>query len=132
MAKSDVNFVHALHAQANARVSRKVDALFIIIVSFFVGVILWASLSEIDELARGEGKVIPSEKIQTLQNLDGGVVSHILVKGFSQLAKEMHIKIKEIIQNLMILHRKEYLIQEGRMHNKEADDVEDSEDDEEN
>jgi len=80
MAKSDVNFVHALHAQANARVSKKVDTLFILIVSFFAGVIIWASLSEIDELARGEGKVIPSEKIQTLQNLDGGVVSHILVK----------------------------------------------------
>jgi len=80
MAKSDVNFVHALHAQANARVSKKMDTLFVIIVSFFVGVIIWASLSEIDELARGEGKVIPSEKIQTLQNLDGGVVSHILVK----------------------------------------------------
>ncbi|NQY95203.1 MAG: HlyD family type I secretion periplasmic adaptor subunit [Campylobacteraceae bacterium] len=87
MAKSDVNFVHALHAQANARVSRKVDALFIIIVSFFVGVILWASLSEIDELARGEGKVIPSEKIQTLQNLDGGVVSHILVKEGEHVSK---------------------------------------------
>ncbi len=80
MAKADVNFVHALHAQANARVSKKIDTLFILIVSFFIGVIIWASLSEIDELARGEGKVIPSEKIQTLQNLDGGVVSHILIK----------------------------------------------------
>ncbi len=80
MAKADVNFVHALHAQANARVSKKIATLFILIVSFFIGVIIWASLSEIDELARGEGKVIPSEKIQTLQNLDGGVVSHILIK----------------------------------------------------
>ncbi|OUR69519.1 secretion protein HylD [Arcobacter sp. 31_11_sub10_T18] len=87
MAKSDVNFVHALHAQANARVSKKMDTLFIIIVSFFVGVILWASYSEIDELARGEGKVIPSEKIQTLQNLDGGVVSHILVKEGTHVTK---------------------------------------------
>jgi len=88
MAKSDVNFVHALHAQANARVNKKVDALFILIVSFFAGVIIWASLSEIDELARGEGKVIPSEKIQTLQNLDGGVVSHILVKEGSHVKKD--------------------------------------------
>jgi len=88
MAKSDINFVHALHAQANARVSKKIDTLFLLIVSFFVGVILWASLSEIDELARGEGKVIPSEKIQTLQNLDGGVVSHILVKEGTHVVKE--------------------------------------------
>ena len=87
MAKSDVNFVHALHAQANARVNKKVDTLFILIVSFFAGVIIWASLSEIDELARGEGKVIPSEKMQTLQNLDGGVVSHILVKEGEHVTK---------------------------------------------
>jgi adhesin transport system membrane fusion protein len=88
MAKSDVNFVHALHAQANARVSKKIDTLFILIISFFAGVIIWASLSEIDELARGEGKVIPSEKIQTLQNLDGGVVSHILVKEGAHVIKD--------------------------------------------
>ncbi len=36
--------------------------------------------SEIDELARGEGKVIPSAKIQMIQSLDGGVISEILVK----------------------------------------------------
>ena len=80
MARSDVDFVHSLHAQANARVNKKIDTLFILIVIFFVGVITWAAFSEIDELARGEGKVIPSEKIQTLQNLDGGLVSEILVK----------------------------------------------------
>ena len=88
MAKSDVNFVHTLHAQANARVNKKVDLLFILIVSFFAGVIIWAGLSNIDELARGEGKVIPSEKIQTLQNLDGGIVSHILVKESEHVVKD--------------------------------------------
>lgn len=80
MSTSDINFVHSLHAQANARVNKNYDLLFIFIISFFVIFVLWAAFAEIDELARGEGKVIPSEKIQTVQNLDGGIVSEILVK----------------------------------------------------
>lgn len=88
MAKSDINFVHSLHAQANAKVNKKVNTLFILIILFFIGVILWAAFSEIDELARGEGKIIPSEKIQTVQNLDGGVVSEILVKEGQHVAKD--------------------------------------------
>jgi len=91
MARSDVNFVHSLHAQANARVNKKIDTLFLLIVAFFVGVITWAAFSEIDELARGEGKVIPSEKIQTLQNLDGGLVSEILVKEGEHVKIDQHL-----------------------------------------
>ncbi len=42
--------------------------------------ILWAGLSEIDEITKGEGKVIPSKQLQIMQSLDGGVVSEILVQ----------------------------------------------------
>lgn len=35
---------------------------------------------QIDELTRGEGKVIPSLQLQVLQSLDGGIVSQIAVK----------------------------------------------------
>jgi adhesin transport system membrane fusion protein len=80
MASKDVNFVHSLYEQANMNTSKKIDFLFISILLFFVCGIIWASLSYVDELARGEGKVIPSEKIQTLQSLDGGIISKILVK----------------------------------------------------
>jgi adhesin transport system membrane fusion protein len=42
--------------------------------------ILWAAFAVLDEVTRGEGKVIPSRQIQILQSLDGGIVSEILVK----------------------------------------------------
>ncbi len=38
----------------------------------------WAAFAELDEVTRGEGKVIPSRQIQILQSLDGGIVSEIL------------------------------------------------------
>ena len=46
----------------------------------FVVFVAWAGLVNIDEVTRGDGKVIPSQQLQVLQSLDGGIVSQILVK----------------------------------------------------
>jgi adhesin transport system membrane fusion protein len=42
--------------------------------------IAWASLSSLDEITVGEGKIIPSSQVQVVQNLEGGIVAKILVK----------------------------------------------------
>ena len=42
--------------------------------------VMWAAVSRIDEVTRGEGKVIPSRQLQVLQSLDGGVVEEIMVR----------------------------------------------------
>ncbi len=87
MAQEDIDFVHSLEAQMNITSNKKMDYLLFTIVAFFSLAIIWASLSNIDELARGQGKVIPSEKLQTIQSLDGGIVSQILVKEGSFVKK---------------------------------------------
>lgn len=46
----------------------------------FVLLIVWAAIAEVDEIARGEGKVVPSSQLQVIQSLDGGVVEDIYVK----------------------------------------------------
>jgi adhesin transport system membrane fusion protein len=40
---------------------------------------LWASWATIEEVTRGEGRVIPSRQIQVVQTLDPGIVEDILV-----------------------------------------------------
>ena len=40
----------------------------------------WAHYSTLDEVTRGIGKVIPSRHVQVIQNLEGGIVSDILVQ----------------------------------------------------
>jgi len=75
----EINFVNTLYAQSHARIRTYTLLLFIVIITFFTGAISWAYWAEVDELARGEGKVIPSAKIQTIQSLDGGIISEILV-----------------------------------------------------
>lgn len=45
-----------------------------------VVLLIWASLGHIDEVVRGQGKVVPSRQVQVVQSLDGGVVEEILVR----------------------------------------------------
>jgi adhesin transport system membrane fusion protein len=49
------------------------------IIGFFVFLMLWANFAVIDEVTKGDGKAIPSSKIQKIQNLEGGIVSELFV-----------------------------------------------------
>lgn len=42
--------------------------------------VVWAALVSVDEITKGEGKVIPSQQLQVYPSLDGGIVTDILVK----------------------------------------------------
>ncbi|MCL2790637.1 MAG: HlyD family type I secretion periplasmic adaptor subunit [Desulfobulbus sp.] len=55
---------------------------------FFLFFILWAAFSQIDEVTRGEGKVIPSQQIQVVQNLEGGILAKLLVNVGDVVNKE--------------------------------------------
>ena len=50
------------------------------IIGFFVFLMVWAGFSQIDEVTRGDGKAIPSSKLQKIQNLEGGIVAELFVK----------------------------------------------------
>lgn len=42
--------------------------------------LLWSAFAAVDEVTRGEGKVIPSRQLQVVQSVDGGVVEEVLVR----------------------------------------------------
>ena len=60
---------HTVRAQKIARM-----AGFVI-----VALIVWAGFAHVDEVTRGDGRVVPSRNLQVLQSLDGGIVEQILV-----------------------------------------------------
>ncbi len=64
------------------------------IMLMFAIFILWASFSELDEVVRGDGKVVPSGQTKVLQHLEGGIVSNILVK------EGDHVKAGDVIYEL--------------------------------
>lgn len=73
-----------------------------VIVIFVVIFILWASFAKVDEVTRGAGKVIPSGQVQTVQNLEGGIIKEINVRE-GQIVKKNDI--------LMIIDNTRFLAQ---------------------
>ena len=58
----------------------KAKKLLYTILGIMLAAIAWAWFAKVDEVTRGEGRVIPSRQVQVIQSLDGGIVSAILVK----------------------------------------------------
>jgi adhesin transport system membrane fusion protein len=50
-----------------------------VLIAFFVFLVLWANFAVIDEVTKGDGKAIPSSKLQKIQNLEGGIVAQLFV-----------------------------------------------------
>lgn len=50
-----------------------------VLVGLLLLFVVWATFTKINEVTRGDGKVIPYSQVQMIQNLDGGIVSEILV-----------------------------------------------------
>lgn len=88
VADSDAAILH----QEPLRAQVLLRSIGIVVVIF----ILWAAVAQLDEVTRGEGKVIPSRQVQVLQSIDGGMVAEILVKeGEVVQADQLLVKIDE-------------------------------------
>ena len=77
---NDYQFMRSVSAAVLEDTPHKLRLVFIFwMVTVFV-FFLWAALAPIDELVRGDGKVIPGGENQMIQHLEGGILSEILVK----------------------------------------------------
>ncbi|MES2728677.1 MAG: HlyD family type I secretion periplasmic adaptor subunit [Pseudomonadota bacterium] len=71
--------------------------LLVTIFAFFCVMIIWALLSPLDEITKGEGRVIPSSEIQIIQNLEGGIVESFAVKeGDSVKAGQVVMRLRDV------------------------------------
>ena len=51
-------------------------AILLVVFSFLI----WAYFAPLDQITRGEGKVIPSSQTQVSQSLDGGTLAEMKVR----------------------------------------------------
>ncbi|MCB9997101.1 MAG: HlyD family type I secretion periplasmic adaptor subunit [Rhodospirillales bacterium] len=81
------------------------------IAAFFVVFIVWANLAALDEVTRGDGKVIPSSEIQALQSLEGGIVEEFMVReGDSVQAGQVLMRLRDVQASSDLgANRKRYL-----------------------
>lgn len=49
-------------------------------IAFVIVFFIWATFTQIDEVVKGEGKVVPSGQTKVLQHFEGGIISEILVR----------------------------------------------------
>lgn len=73
------DFMSELEAATRLRPSRASMLLLFSIVALVTAFIIWAALSRVEEMTRGQGSVVPSKEIQIVQSLEGGVLEEILV-----------------------------------------------------
>ncbi|MFK3969386.1 HlyD family type I secretion periplasmic adaptor subunit [Pseudomonas sp. NPDC087358] len=48
--------------------------------ALIITALVWARFAVLEEVTMGEGKAIPSSKVQVIQNLEGGIVTEIFVR----------------------------------------------------
>lgn len=44
------------------------------------GFVAWAAWAQVDEVARGDGRVVPNSRVQVIQSLEGGILRDLLVR----------------------------------------------------
>ncbi len=77
---SDFAFANDVRAAIELRTPRTYVLLVRITLALFVTALVWAHFAVLDEVTRGEGRVIPSQQMQFVQPLEGGLVEAILVR----------------------------------------------------
>ena len=56
------------------------NLLLWLILGFIVAFVIWATVVKLDRTVHAPGRVVPSSRLQVLSNLEGGIVSAILVR----------------------------------------------------
>ena len=79
MQQSDFAFANDIRAAVELRTPRTSRLILICTLALFLVGLIWAHFAILDEVKRGNGRVIPTRQIQVVQSLEGGIVGAILV-----------------------------------------------------
>jgi len=79
MQAEDIDLTTDIRTSILAQSPRGGRAIIWVIFVLFLMFMVWAYYSNIEQVTRGDGKVVPSTQIQIVQNLEGGILSEIMV-----------------------------------------------------
>lgn len=78
--KEDLDYMSEKFAAERTGASRFAYMLSFMVLAFLIAFVIWSRHAILDEVTRGEAQVIPSSRVQNIQNLEGGIISEMLVK----------------------------------------------------
>jgi adhesin transport system membrane fusion protein len=77
MKSEDIDLTTDIRTSIMAQSPRGGRAIIWVVLALVVLFTVWAYYSEIEQVTRANGKVVPSSQIQVVQNLEGGILSEI-------------------------------------------------------
>ncbi|MCL4679131.1 MAG: HlyD family type I secretion periplasmic adaptor subunit [Alphaproteobacteria bacterium] len=79
MTVRETEFMNELEAATREKPSGPAILLLVAMAAFISAFILWAAITKVEEIARGQGQVVPTRDIQVVQSLEGGILQELLV-----------------------------------------------------
>ncbi len=67
--------------------SKAAQILLYVIAGLLAIAFLWAGVAKLDRVTRGEGRIVPSNHLQKVQYLEGGIIEEILVRPGQRVKK---------------------------------------------
>src|SRR5262245_17336508 len=80
MQRSDFAFANDIRAASELRTPQTSRMLLFTTLALLVVGLIWAHFAILDEVKRGNGRVVPSRQTQVVQSLEGGIVGEILIR----------------------------------------------------
>jgi len=123
----DIEFMSEVSSASLDVAHNRSHSLLILTFLFFIAAGMWANQATLDEVTRGDGKIVPSSKIQVIQNLEGGILAEVLVVEGEMVDKgQILLKIDDTrfsssfretrLKHLELLARSSRLSAESRNH----------------
>jgi len=78
--REEIEFMPYLAGAMAQDTPRKSRLTVWVVATLMLTSLVWAKFAVLEEVTMGEGKAIPSSKVQVIQNLEGGIVTEIFVR----------------------------------------------------
>lgn len=109
--KEDIAYMADVEAAIRKSGAKFAYLLSLLSAGTLVLFIVWADFATLDETTKGEASVIPSSRVQVIQNLEGGIVSQILIREGQTVEKDqVLIKLKTLPPNQTLKKKKVAII----------------------
>lgn len=76
----DIDFINDSRTAMLAKTTPYAKWALYIVAVFIIVALSWFIFANVDEVARGMGKVVPYSQVQIIQNLEGGILEKVLVR----------------------------------------------------
>lgn len=84
----DTDFMTELEAAVRMRPATSATLMLFSIVALVLLGIIWAAVTQVEQRTRGQGQVVPTQEIQVVQSLEGGIIAELLVSEGEQVKKD--------------------------------------------